>query len=88
MFLAAPAAAVGWIRLTMGEPLGTLMLLALCLTIVPARRLPGNHWRWVGVGLLTAGILLTKEMLAAALLLPLGLGRFHAYGRVGRYRWR
>jgi hypothetical protein len=73
IFLVAPSAARGWIRLTMGEPLGTLLLLALCLTIVPARRLRGNHWRWVVAGVLTAGILLTKEMLAATLLLPFGL---------------
>ncbi len=73
VFLVAPAAARGWIRLTMGEPLGTFLLLALCLTTLPARRLRGSRPRWIVAGLLVVCILLTKEMLAATLVLPLGL---------------
>ena len=73
VFLIAPSATLGWVQLTIGEPLGTLLLLTLCLTILPARRLRSDRWRWLVAGLLTAGILFTKEMLAPTLLLPLGL---------------
>jgi hypothetical protein len=73
VFLVAPAAVRGWIRLTAAEPLGTLLLLALCLTILPARRLRESRTRWLAVALLAIGVLLTKEMLAAALVLPVGL---------------
>ncbi len=73
VFLIAPSATLGWVQLTMAEPLGTLLLLALCLAVLPARRLRADRWRWLVAGLLTAGILFTKEMLAPTLLLPLGL---------------
>lgn len=73
VFLVAPAAVRAWIRLTAAEPLGTFLLLALCLTILPARRLRGSRTRWVAVALLAIGVMLTKEMLAASLALPLGL---------------
>lgn len=73
LFLVAPAATSGWIRLTSAEPLGTFLVLALCLVILPARRLSGSRARWVVVALLTIGIVFTKEMLAAAMALPAGL---------------
>lgn len=73
VFLVAPAATSGWIRLTSAEPLGTLLVLALCLVILPARRLSESRTRWVVVALLTIGIVFTKEMLAAAMALPGGL---------------
>jgi hypothetical protein len=73
IFLVAPAATRGWVQLTMAEPLGTLLLLALCLTIIPPGPSRKNRWRWPAAALLVAGIILSKEMLAATLSLPLGL---------------
>ena len=73
VFLAAPAAARGWIRLTMAEPLGTLLLLGLCHVVLPARRLWAEKRRWLGALALTLAILLTKEMLVVSLVLPVAL---------------
>jgi hypothetical protein len=73
LFLVAPPATRGWIQLTMAEPLGTLLLLALCLTVIPSEETPLSRARWAAAGLLILGVLLTKEMLVATFVLPLGL---------------
>jgi hypothetical protein len=73
VYLASPSAAEGWLRLTMGEPVATFMLLALCLAVMRARPLRETTGWTIAVALLTVGIVLTKEMLVAALVLPLTL---------------
>jgi hypothetical protein len=70
LFFVHPAAARGWIRLTMAEPLGTLLLLLLCLWVLGRRR---GGWPWAPVIVLVPLILLTKEMLVATLALPVAL---------------
>lgn len=72
IFLFSPCAVEAWTRLTMGEPLGTVLLLAACLVVMPARG-PGqwSRWRLGAVFFLAALILLVKEMLAPVLVLPL-----------------
>jgi hypothetical protein len=73
VFLWAPAASDGWIRLTMAEPLGALITLSLSIR---ATRFQATK-RWIrdsvlfGVG--AALLLLTKELLAPLLLLPLAI---------------
>jgi hypothetical protein len=73
VFLVAPPATAGWIRLTMGEPMATVCLLLTCQLVLQDPR----WWqRWSRVALLAvllALILLAKEVLAATFLLPLTL---------------
>jgi hypothetical protein len=72
LFLFAPPAAEGWIRLTMAEPTGTVLLLLLCLLAL--RPTEGSEWR-LGLlfGCISAVLILLKEMLAATLILPIAL---------------
>jgi hypothetical protein len=73
VLLAHPAAARGWIRLTMAEPLGTLLLLLLCLWVLPGAHTRRPSWPWAAVVTMVPLILLTKEMLVVALALPTAL---------------
>lgn len=73
VFLFAPPAADGWIRLTMAEPLGTIVLLLLCLAAITTSPREGRWRDSFLVGALGLLLVLTKEMLAAALFLPLVL---------------
>jgi len=73
VFLMAPAAADAWVRLTMAEPIGAALVLALALR---ATRFQGsNRWgRQVALfGAGAAAIVLTKELLAPALLLSVAI---------------
>lgn len=80
LFLFSPPALDGWIRLTMGEPLGAVLLLSACFVALRAQSGSGE-WR-IGLAFAVWCVLLVqlKEMLAATLLLPIvlvaaGVGR-------------
>jgi hypothetical protein len=73
VFVVAPSATGGWIRLTMAEPPGLLMLLGLCLASLPDGRPKERTTRWFIAALLIIGILLLKEMLAVTLIVPVAL---------------
>jgi hypothetical protein len=69
----SPPATDGWVRLTMGEPLGAAISLMLSLRAVDYQRRSG--WKRE-IGLFAAGtfaIVWTKELMAPGLLLPLTL---------------
>ena len=71
IYLVAPAAARSWIRLPVGEPLGMIVILALTLRATRFQR--AAEWPRE-VAFFAAGaifVLLTKELMAPALLLPL-----------------
>lgn len=65
LFIAARTASPAWMRLTMGEPLGLMLLIAAALIATRYQETP--HWRASGliIALLVAATLLTKEMLIA-----------------------
>lgn len=73
VFLFAPAASDAWVRLTMAEPLATAIVLAASIRATRFQRV--ESWRReVGFqALAAAGVLLSKELLLPALLLPLAL---------------
>lgn len=73
IFLFAPAASRGWVRLTMGEPIGMICLLALALraTGFQHRKDWSRDVWWFAGGCIF--VILTKELMAPALLLPLGI---------------
>lgn len=73
VYLVAPAAARGWIRVTVAEPFAMIVVLALALR---ATRFQNRNAWWQDVALFSAGsafVILTKELMAPALLLPLFL---------------
>jgi hypothetical protein len=72
-FLVAPPAAEGWIRLTMAEPLGAAFILAMSLRAARFQRAVRWTREVVLLGLGAVAVLLTKELLAPALLLPVTL---------------
>jgi hypothetical protein len=71
VFLLAPAAAESWVRLTVGEPLGMIVILGLALRASHFQQTP----RWQReVVLFSVGavlVLLTKELMAPTIVLPL-----------------
>lgn len=73
VFFWAPSAADGWVRMTIAEPLGAAIAIALALRALRFQRL--ERWgREVAIMALGAVCLLwTKELLAPLLLLPVGL---------------
>jgi hypothetical protein len=71
VFLFAPAAAAGWIHLTAAEPLGTVILLVMCILALSDHQQWTDHRLAVALGLLTVLLLLTKEILGVTLVLPL-----------------
>lgn len=73
VFLFAPPAVEGWIRLTMAEPLGTVLLLAMCLWALCGHEEKSRATVAIIFGLFCAVLVLLKEMLVATLLLPLAL---------------
>lgn len=81
LFVAADSAMNAWVRLTMGEPLGVLCLLAAA--ILATRFQSSDRWllhAWGIAGLLSAA-LLAKEMLAGCVPFVLALGlTFHQDG--------
>ena len=76
IWLFAPAASYGWIRLTLAEPTAMVVLLGLCLRATTYQR--RENWKadlfWFAVG--SAFIILVKEMMAPTLLLPLLVALF------------
>lgn len=81
LFVVAGSAMNAWVRLTMGEPLGTLLVLAAA--ILATRFQASGRWRllaWV-IAALLAGALLAKEMLVGCVPFVLVLGlAFHQDG--------
>jgi hypothetical protein len=73
ILILAPAATRGWIRLTMAEPLGMVIVLLLCLRALRYQRTDRWHREvaYFVVGLVL--VLLTKELMAPILLLPVAL---------------
>jgi hypothetical protein len=73
VFFFAPSASDGWVHLTMGEPLGAAVALSMSLL---ATRFQGSaHWQRDAL-LMSAGatiLILTKELLAPLLVLPVFL---------------
>src|SRR5688500_9456866 len=89
VFLFAPAAARGWIRVTMAEPVGMIAVLALALRGTGfqqrARWWPDVWWFALG----TVFVLQTKEVMAPALLVPLALAlTMQSAGSLSPPRWR
>ena len=73
VFLFAPSASDGWVRLTMAEPLGAALVLAMSLLAI--RYQASDRWQRDTL-LMAAGaaaLILTKELLAPLLLLPVVL---------------
>lgn len=66
MFVVSPPAVIGWTRLSTAEPLGTLFLVVACLLALHPRK-RGARW---GLALLLLLVMWTKEIMAAAFLLP------------------
>ena len=88
IFLVAPAAARGWIRVTMAEPVGMIAVLALALrgTGFQQRARWGPDVWWFAVG--TIFVLQTKELMAPALLVPLSLAlAMQSNGSLSLPRW-
>jgi hypothetical protein len=88
IFLFAPAAARGWIRVTMAEPIGMIVVLALALRALGfqqrARWWPDVWWFVVG----TLFVLQTKELMAPVLLVPLCLAlTMQSDGSLSLPRW-
>jgi hypothetical protein len=73
VYLWSPAAADGWVRMTIAEPLGAAIMLVLSIRAVKFQRVEG--WRreiaWMAVG--TMALIWTKELMAPLVLLPIGL---------------
>jgi hypothetical protein len=78
IFLFAPPAVEGWTRLTMAEPLGTVLLLLACLMGLKRRPGPSEGVLATGFAITCATLVLLKEMMAATLLLPVALVALHA----------
>ena len=74
VFTFSPPAVDGWTRLTMAEPMGTVLLLAATLLALAVPREPSREIR-VGLGfaVLCVVMVLLKEMMAAVLLFPIAL---------------
>ncbi len=73
VYLWSPSAGDGWVRMTIAEPLGAAMMLALAIRAV--RYQAAEHWprEVVFMALGTIGLLWTKELMAPLLILPVGL---------------
>lgn len=73
VYLWAPSASDGWVQLTMAEPPGAALMLGASLLAVGYQR--SRHWqRDAGViAIAAAALILSKELLAPLILLPLGL---------------
>jgi hypothetical protein len=73
LFLVAETVAPGWLRPSLNEPFGTLVLLSMCLVACRYQRSPHPGWLATILALHVVLLVLTKETLVAALFLPLGL---------------
>jgi hypothetical protein len=79
VFLFSLPAFDGWLRLTMAEPLGTILLLLACFMALRDRATSGDGRVGLSFALVSAALILLKEMLAATLVLPLALVVTRAY---------
>ncbi|MEQ1691043.1 MAG: hypothetical protein ABMA00_07160 [Gemmatimonas sp.] len=73
VFLVTPAAAESWVRLTVGEPVGMIVILGLALRAQRFQDTPRWHRE---IALFSVGasiVLLTKELMAPAIALPVAL---------------
>lgn len=88
IFLFAPAAARGWIRVTVAEPVGMIAVLGLALRATQFQqraRWTRDVW-WFVLG--TLFVLQTKELMAPALLIPLTLAlTMQTNGFLSRPQW-
>jgi hypothetical protein len=91
LYIFAATATVSWVRLSVGEPLGVLLLLMLLLLATRYQRMVRWKWGAAGIALLCVAIAFTKEMLIAALPYALlvacmhqGNGHFTALRRTTR----
>jgi hypothetical protein len=83
LFAVAPPGMAAWVRLTLGEPLGTLLL--LMATHLAIRYQQSDRWRLraIGIVLLFLAIAFTKEMLLVAV--PFVLAVACSRGPDGRF---
>jgi hypothetical protein len=87
IFLFAPAAARGFVRLTMGEPIGMIFVLGLSLRAIgfqERERWTRDVW-WFAAG--SALVILTKELMAPTLVLPVWLALTTSDGSMSRPLW-
>lgn len=85
VFLVAPAAAASWVRLTTAEPLGMIVVLALALPAVRYQSVESWRREILRFGVGAVLLLLTKELMAPMLLLPLFLALCMREG--GTFAW-
>jgi len=94
LFVVAPPGMAAWLRLTLGEPLGTLLL--LLATHLAVRYQEDERWRLraIGIVLLLLAIAFTKELLLVAVPFVLAVacsrgpdGRFEAFRASHRNRY-
>ena len=83
LFVVAPPAVAAWVRLTLGEPLGTLLLLLATHLAIGYQQ--DGRWRLraIGIVLLLLAIAFTKEMLLVAV--PFVLAVACSRGPGGRF---
>lgn len=85
IWLFAPAASAGWVRLTLLETTGMVVLLGMCLRATTYQR--REHWKadlaWFAAG--SVFVILVKEMMAPTLILPVMLVFF--VQRDGSIEW-
>ena len=85
LFVGGHTAVEGWVRQTMGEPLGLAFVLGAAL-IADQRRRRESWWQAPMIALLVAGAILSKEMLIVAV--PLVLVVALARDEAGRFSFR
>ena len=86
IFLVAPPAVDGWTRLTMAEPLGTVLILVLCSLMMANQRYVSDRSAIILVALLSLLLVLVKEMMVVALFLPVALSALTYHGDVPFWR--
>jgi hypothetical protein len=81
LLLFSPPAIDGWTRLTMAEPIGTVLLLAGCHLALQPVDSGSSRWRAIAFGCVCATMMLLKEMMVATLVLPVLLLAIEYPGR-------
>ena len=83
LFVVAPPAMAAWVRLTLGEPLGTLLLLLATYLAIGYQQDPRWRLRAIGIVSLLLAVAFTKEMLLVAV--PFVLAVACSRGPDGRF---
>jgi hypothetical protein len=83
LFVVAPPGIGAWVRLTLGEPFGTLLLLLATHMAIGYQQDPRWRLRALGIVLLLLAVAFTKEMLLVAV--PFVLAVACSYGPAGRF---